>query len=475
MRDSLRPCNPQDYSTQFQIHDHPDYKAAPIRATPSTSKDTIEVFRNDLKQEALHRLRHTSDSVVYQKMAVVIRIGKYLFLAAALPPYLLLYSIPKWIVIEGIIPLFQTFVSIASKIQKTVSERLELVAEKLTQILERLRGTMRGLISPIFKLAGDISNALKKMYDHVATLFARMAQFKLPSFRPSFRLGKAISNKMNQVRTRLRQAVSHTVTRARNQLQDFFMPLTEKIATSLIFTKQLLKKLNPLTRLKALRNFIPARPPLPQALPQALKHSRQLAEQITTFIAQKMHAAGQLMQTYVKTFSSGPSKIWSRLRQALRDRRQGSMNHFKRKLSEIKKRINFKELQALVPPILYRWIPPSIRQVILDYIKKLFANPIIRQLFTGISSLSKVLKKSVLSCLDSLRLLLRWLRSSLKAFGTLCWKFVPPVSDRVKLCLKKALYHSLVFLFMMSILTAWGLKLVGETAGFAIRAVLSNR
>lgn len=486
MRDSLRPCNSQDYSTQFQIHDHPDYKPSPIRETPSTSKDTIQTYRNDLKQEALNRLRHTSDAVVYQKMALVVRIGKYLFLAAAVPPYLLLYSIPKWIVVEAIIPLFQTFFNMATKVQKTISERLEIITQKLTQILDRLRGTIRGLISPIFKFSTDIATTLKKMYDNVAAFLARLSDIKLPSFRPKFRLGNVLANKMNTIkdkikmaRARIRQAIDHSIDKIRQQVQDVFRPLTDKIAIPLAFAQKLFNKLNPLPRLRTLRGFMPSRPPIPQVFPQALQHSRQLAEQVTAFIAQKMHAVGKrIQQTYLTAkalLSSGPSKIWTRIRHALRDGRQGSMNFLKGKFASLKKRVNVKALKALVPPVVYSWIPQSIRQAILDFISKFFSHPAVRKVSSGMSAFAKVLKQVAQLFMNSLRLTMHRLKSFLKALGKFCLKFVPPVSDRIKTSLKKILYHSLVALFMVSILMAWGLKLVGETAGFAIRATLSSR
>lgn len=73
-------------------------------AVLSTSKDTIETVQQRLNREMLERL-HTKGRVLpHDSFVAVIQVGKYLFLAVMLPPYLCFYALPKWL-LQQLLPL----------------------------------------------------------------------------------------------------------------------------------------------------------------------------------------------------------------------------------------------------------------------------------------------------------------------------------------------------------------------------------
>ena len=83
--DSLSRCDPSLYSNIYDVRKHPDVKhTVKATATQPTHRDTIEISRDKLKEEALNRVRHTSRFVIAQHGFM--RVGRYLFLAVAFPP-----------------------------------------------------------------------------------------------------------------------------------------------------------------------------------------------------------------------------------------------------------------------------------------------------------------------------------------------------------------------------------------------------
>src|ERR1051325_11606615 len=96
--DSLSRCDPNLYSNIYDIRKHPDVK--PSVSAVTAPKDTIEISREKLKTEALSHLRQPGKYLI--AFNSFMRVGKYLFLAIAFPPYLMLYGLPKWIIIEGL-------------------------------------------------------------------------------------------------------------------------------------------------------------------------------------------------------------------------------------------------------------------------------------------------------------------------------------------------------------------------------------
>lgn len=102
IRDSLSKCD--TYSNPFDTRNYPIRSRQALAPPAKTIKDVLEIADKDLKREALNHLDSAASRIPSGLYVVVCRVGKVTFLALALPPYLLIYSIPKWI-LTNFIPL----------------------------------------------------------------------------------------------------------------------------------------------------------------------------------------------------------------------------------------------------------------------------------------------------------------------------------------------------------------------------------
>lgn len=169
--DSLSQCDPSLYTNIYDVRKRPDIKQEPIAATQPTHKDTIEISHDKLKEEALKRLRHTSKYVIAQNSFM--RIGKYLFLAVALPPYLALYEIPKWIIVEGLPAIYSMTVWMWKKIQRQINKPIEAGAKKLIQITQFVQNLAKALIQPLIHFALKIQQSFRQRRQQVIQFFRR--------------------------------------------------------------------------------------------------------------------------------------------------------------------------------------------------------------------------------------------------------------------------------------------------------------
>lgn len=103
-RDSISKSEPYDLYAVIRNHNSPP---PPIKKT----LDTLEVHETELERlekEALAKFRANNFRLPNETLVVIGRAGKILFFAATLPPYLFLYLLPKWVLIE-FLPQFFDF------------------------------------------------------------------------------------------------------------------------------------------------------------------------------------------------------------------------------------------------------------------------------------------------------------------------------------------------------------------------------
>jgi uncharacterized protein YoxC len=75
--------------------------AAPVKKLVEI-EDVIESQQELIEKEITEKLQSNEIEVEHQMLALFAKAGKYLFLGVVLPPYILLYSIPKWVVADAI-------------------------------------------------------------------------------------------------------------------------------------------------------------------------------------------------------------------------------------------------------------------------------------------------------------------------------------------------------------------------------------
>ncbi len=127
-RDSISKCTPgNDLYAMIR---------SPGAKLPSQQKsakvDSIHSLKAQMEREAVARLGKVSQNLIF-----VARAGKYLFLAIAIPPYILLYGLPKWMIVDLLPVLFH----FSFKPFKIFNEKMK----DLFKINENDKGIMAGI------------------------------------------------------------------------------------------------------------------------------------------------------------------------------------------------------------------------------------------------------------------------------------------------------------------------------------------
>jgi hypothetical protein len=201
--DSMSRCDPTLYSNIYDVRKRSDIKHPPIHATQPVRKDTIELSRDKLKEEALSRLRHTSKYVIAQSSFM--RIGKYLFLSIAFPPYLLLYGLPKWILVEALPAVFSMCVWIWKRVQQKMQKRVEASGLKVVHLSQFMRNLIiQVLVEPIVRLGLVFRKNIQRMREQTLQFFRQInKKTKFALSMPHRKVIEAFKNlqkKLSQVR-----------------------------------------------------------------------------------------------------------------------------------------------------------------------------------------------------------------------------------------------------------------------------------
>lgn len=171
IRDSLSKCESNPYSSLYSTQ--PKSISSPQSASP-VSQDTIENIGQQLKQEALSRLRHTSKYRIFQQGFM--RVGQYLFLAIALPPYLLIYGIPKWILVEALPFAVSLCGILKKKLQQKIQKRIQTVIHYAHIVKQFIQGTIQKLVQPIAEAFSALQQKMHALWRPVPLFFKRMGQ-----------------------------------------------------------------------------------------------------------------------------------------------------------------------------------------------------------------------------------------------------------------------------------------------------------
>lgn len=96
-RDSITKCSPGN--DLYAMIRNPTAK---MPAQPTKPVDTIKSLQGQMERDAVARLGKAMQNFIF-----VARAGKFVFLAIAMPPYILFYGLPKWVIADFLPNLFQ--------------------------------------------------------------------------------------------------------------------------------------------------------------------------------------------------------------------------------------------------------------------------------------------------------------------------------------------------------------------------------
>lgn len=212
--DSLSRCDPTLYSNIYDVRKRPDLKPSAVSAAP---KDTIEISREKLKKEALAHLRQPGKYLIAYNSFM--RVGKYLFLAIAFPPYLMLYGLPKWIILEGFPVIFSFPMWMWRKVKQKTEKQVETSVSKVTQMIQWMRkmGTNL-LIQPVVRLTFEIRRRIQRMREQTFHFLGQIiARARSTLHKPSLAVKETFKRLSNQL----------------SRLKEKFIQQTEIIAVQL--------------------------------------------------------------------------------------------------------------------------------------------------------------------------------------------------------------------------------------------------
>lgn len=215
--DSWSSCDPSLYSNIYDVRNHPSFNQKIVNANP-VSRDTIEISREMLKDDAMKRLKQLPKYVIAQSSFM--RIGKYLFIAIAFPPYLLLYGLPKWVLVEALPSIFSVISIVWQNVQKKAKNRMEKSSRYVAKVSQFLQQMTQALIRPMTHLIVEIRQYLWQMSKNVRQFFKQINQ-RL-SFKPFVKAQSKIVESFNYFRNipqRIKEKLNEKLEKIGSQLQ----------------------------------------------------------------------------------------------------------------------------------------------------------------------------------------------------------------------------------------------------------------
>ncbi len=470
IRDSLSKCDSYLYSNPYQIGNHPHLKPDSIQSR-SVEKDTIEGFKEEVKKEALDRLRQTTKFLIPQK--AFMRIGKYLFLAIALPPYTVMYRIPKWILVQ-VLPEIIKFTSYWTEtVKQKVKKPIEKALVRFNQLMKKIQGTLNGLIQPILKGTFYIKNVMQRIRQ-TALNFVKRAKIPQPFSINTLRrrLGSLIDRAVHSSQ----KAIQWIASQMTHQLANLFQPLR----LGLSWMKQV-----PVQFVMKSRQWMDQKR---QTFLFNFRTSNQMAQQAAQWISQIVGSGKQLLNRVGKRIKH----IYQQKIQPTFQKIQGIIKNqgtsFSRWMNQGYQRVNqfFLRLQGkwqakMNPHQLsqffsqshFSWMPAFMRQRVKSFFQKSSVQKRLYQLFSWIAFLGHYLLQGIIGLFKFIEIALKFLKRSW-IIGSQVMKLA---FSQVKPLLKNSLslitrligvvcYQALVVVFMLAILMGWSVQWLGELSYF---------
>jgi hypothetical protein len=230
-KDSLQTF---DYSNDLYTIRNPN---SPLSSRPMPlgmdSKDVLVNMQEQLERQAEEQFLRGNFRFATDKLFIIGRIGKYIFLAVMLPPYILLYGIPKWLIVDAL-PLGASLFSQAfkqiSQIIINIAESIQAQLLNLGKILSISKGESQ-------RNAGEdqIGNSKRSIDDWVMGILTSAASkiknqllkpfkaLKNASARLFFSASAAVANWINQtkdyVNLKMQSVLADVKTQINNGLE----------------------------------------------------------------------------------------------------------------------------------------------------------------------------------------------------------------------------------------------------------------
>jgi hypothetical protein len=190
VRDSLSKC---DYSNPFDVKNYSHHNASSSsHVSKSFTKDVLEISEDKIKKEAMIHIDSAASRIPSGLYVVVSRVGKYTFLALAIPPYFVLYMMPRWLLMtaipEGLKAAFQPMIRLLKMIQQAMKVTVHAVwhpvihffhrmAVKIKQIRQKLKGFTKRFSAATAKKVGVMFGPIRAAFNRLVAVLAQLKAF----------------------------------------------------------------------------------------------------------------------------------------------------------------------------------------------------------------------------------------------------------------------------------------------------------
>ncbi len=474
--DSLTRCDPNNYSNFYDAGKRVNVRQEPVTATQPINKDTLEISRDQLKKEALNRLRHTSKYMIFQ--TGFMRVGKYLFLAVAFPPYFVIYGMPKWILVRGLPAIMTICTTVAEKVKQKVKKRIEVVQQKVRQAVLSMQQLVQRLIRPIVRLALDIGQAFHRMRQ-TAHVFVKQVLMQIKSrlnkINQAMQLFKRTSERVGRLGKRLQERVQN----GKRVVQEWATTRLNHVKASFNWIAQI-----PQWGEVQLQRLSGRFESVGQKWKEKLEVSSTAARKGTEWLAKQAERGKQgiakLLNPLSRIYQQALQPTWRHAFSFLRGQRlrfKGFCGQKKQRAlqflqqgQEKLKQVSYQQTLDWLCSISRFASWPAFLQLI---IQKVMGNSLFQLIFkgsfkAGASCLVVFLKgfgfliNNVSQVFQFFRNGLKTLFHSIQSAISLGTRFVARGIGIGNSGIKKGVYGSLLFMIMLSIICAWGFQLLGD-------------
>ena len=221
-RDTISRCNL--YSNPYDAHmtSHPTLVRQRAEEY-ARSKDVIESAQRRLERGLMQKLLLKLPT---GKFVVVAHLGKYVFLAIILPPYIFLYGLPKWLMTEGMPWVFNVIKkrgkSLFSSLTKPLKAALQSIQKPIFALLQATKNRIDRVRAGLNKLA-------QKTYEAVIYPWKMMRNKLVQPLIQAYKFIDAAIKSMDANRRKLFEMVKEQMTKKWQTMSDFAQFLRDKV------------------------------------------------------------------------------------------------------------------------------------------------------------------------------------------------------------------------------------------------------
>jgi|GEM_PF-6211355 len=473
-QDSLTSCNPELYDNIYQVNRRTDLKAISTHA--AIPKDTIE---RSASTEAMNRLQRPSENMVFEPNALFRRIGKYVFLSFAMPPYFLLYGLPKWLLVEG----FQFLVAATTSLTKQLKEKSQKPLNLITQKINLLLFFVQMLAKRTIKPVADLGIQLRQFFQNIARYFRKANANVFSRVKESLKkFGQGLKKALGLI-NQLAENINKRWMNSKNWIKDRALFFNEKIETSVNWIKQTPQFFLGWGNAR-IQYFNNIRVSWAKKLVSKFQTSSKAAQACTDWVGKQIGLIKNLAKkgltplaliyqrmikpfsrTIANTFRSG----WNKLTGFLQDRKKRSLEFLEKVQAKVKSLTPQHALEKLLPTSFLAKLPALIRKILMKIkespLTDLFFRLSLKGLTFVVVNLTTMLRKLIesisnfyLKVAESLNLFRKQLVQLSK--GTL--NAIHKSIFLAKKGCENGFHGFLVFVFMIGILLIQGFESLAE-------------